>query len=176
MTYLIYILNHHSKTQQEEYETHMLMKRLRAMNPRSSNGDTLLHLVLSKTNTMKSSIVEQNYSSVFPHPSVCQLLLQAGFSIDAVNHSLETPLHIISSLQNFNEEIVKILLANGAHIDQKDCTGNQPCRRLRAIGKCTINTLDYLSLKCLAATKIRLYNIPFSNKVPADLVDFVNLH
>lgn len=148
------------------------------MSPRNANGDTLLHLVVSKTNTMKSSMagVEETYSSVFPDLNVCKLLLEAGFYVDLVNFSLETPLHIVSSHQNYNGDIVNLLLSYGAHIDQKDLTGNQPCKRLAAISKCQMNPLKYLSLKCMAASKIKAYNLPFVGTVPIHLEDFINLH
>lgn len=168
------------------------------MDPRNSNGESLLHLVVSKvtmnlfdyltiiiticdskTNTMKSSMagVEETYSSVFPDYNVCKLLLESGYEVDKTNYSLETPLHIASSPTSFNADIVYLLLSRGAHIDRKDLTGNQPCRRLAAISKCkSINFLKYSSLGCLAATAIKAYNLPFIGSVPIHLEEFINLH
>lgn len=178
LTHLIYILNANSLTDEQKTNTANLLSRIRQMSPRNANGDTLLHLVVSKTNTMKSSMagVEETYSSVFPDLNVCKLLLEAGFYVDLVNFSLETPLHIVSSHQNYNGDIVNLLLSYGAHIDQKDLTGNQPCKRLAAISKCQMNPLKYLSLKCMAASKIKAYNLPFVGTVPIHLEDFINLH
>lgn len=178
MTHLIYILNTNSITAEQKSSTLSLLSRIKQLAPRNANGDTLLHLVVSKANTMKSSMagVEETYSSVFPDLHVCKLLLEAGFYVDLVNYSLETPLHIVSSHQNFNSEIVNLLLSYGAHIDQRDLTGNLPCKRLAAISKCQMNPLKYLSLKCLAASKIKAYNLPCTGIVPVQLEEFINLH
>lgn len=103
-------------------------------------------------------------------------MLEAGFYVDLVNISRETPLHIVSSHQNFNSDIVHLLLSYGAHIDQRDVTGNLPCKRLAAISKCQMNPLKYLSLKCLAASKIKAYNLHFAGIVPQQLNEFIDLH
>lgn len=178
MTHLIYILNANSITAEQQSSTLSLLSRIRQLNPRNANGDTLLHLVVSKANTMKSSMagVEETYSSVFPDLNVCKLLLEAGFYVDLVNYSRETALHIVSSHQNFNSDIVHLLLSYEAHIDQRDVTGTLPCKRLAAISKCQINPLKYLTLKCLAASKIKAYNLPFAGVVPTHLDEFINLH
>ena len=127
---------------------------------------------------MKSSIshVEDVYSSVFPDYKICKLFIGAGFSTSAKNFMLETPLHIVSAHQNFNLDIVKLLLKHGAHIDQRDLTGNLPCRRLEAISHCQINPLNFITLKCLASRKIVKFSIPFSQKVPTHLEEFILMH
>lgn len=178
LTHLIFLLNLNSYSPEQKFSTLSLLAQIRQIDPRNSNGDTLLHLVVSKTNTMKTAMggMEETYSSVFPDYDVCKLMLKAGFYVDLVNCSQETPLHIVSSHQNFNAEIVYLLLSYGAHIDQKDITGNQPCKRLAAISKCSMNPLRYITLKCLAASKIKAYNLPFHGIVPKHLEEFVNTH
>ena len=127
---------------------------------------------------MKSGIanVEEIYSSVFPDYRICKLFIRAGFSPSARNFMLETPLHIVSCHQNFKLNIVELLLKNGAHIEQKDLTGNLPCKRLSTISNCRINPLNFVTLKCLASRKIVAFSIPYSQQVPADLEEFIKMH
>lgn len=137
-----------------------------------------MHLVVSKTNIFNSQFTRINdiYSTVFPHYGIAELFLKAGFHVDATNYSLETPLHIVSLHQNFDNKIVQLLLRHGAHIDQKDLTGNQPCRRLVVISRCKINPLRYTTLKCLASIKVRLYNLKYKGLVPIEIENFIDLH
>ncbi|KPM03211.1 ankyrin repeat domain containing protein 8 [Sarcoptes scabiei] len=179
LTHLIYILNMNSSTAEQENSNLKLLNRIRRLDPKNSNGDSLLHLVISKTNIIKSHVnnLVDNYSSVFPDLKTCRLLLKVGYDVDTVNYSLETPLHIATLHQNFNEKIVKLLLLKGAHIDQKDLTGNQPSKRLAAINKSiTINPLRFMTLKCLASNKIRSYNLKYIDLVPKEVEKFINLH
>ncbi|KAH9528459.1 ankyrin repeat protein mann-cup [Dermatophagoides farinae] len=178
LTYLIYILDANSKTKEQENQTFSLLCRINRINPTNSNGDSLLHLVVSKTNILKTNVNghEETYSSVFPDLHICHLLLKAGYNVDIINSSWETPLHIASLHQNFNEKIVKLLLKKGAHIDQKDITGNQPIKRLSAINKCEINLMRYTTLKCLVACKIQSFNLRYVGIVPKDIESFIDLH
>lgn len=167
-----------SKTKEQENQTFSLLCRINRINPTNSNGDSLLHLVVSKTNILKTNVNghEETYSSVFPDLHICHLLLKAGYNVDIINSSWETPLHIASLHQNFNEKIVKLLLKKGAHIDQKDITGNQPIKRLSAINKCEINLMRYTTLKCLVACKIQSFNLRYVGIVPKDIESFIDLH
>lgn len=178
MTHLIYILDKISETTEEENQTFSLLCRIYRINPTNSNCDSLLHLVVSKTNILKANVNghEETYSSVFPDLRICNLLLRSGYEVDIVNTSWETPLHIASLHQNFNEKIVKLLLKKGAHIDQKDITGNQPIKRLSAINKCDINLMHYTTLKCLVACKIQSFNLQYVGIVPKDIEAFIDLH
>lgn len=177
---MIYLLNENSNTFEQKQRTRRLIgQKIKKLSPRSANGDTLLHLVVSKSNTMKSNMNrtdEVNSLSVFPDYKVCKLFLESGFYVDSTNYSLETPLHIVSSYQNYNPFIILTLLNYGAHIDQKDLIGNQPCKRLSAISRSAICPFNYMTLKCLAANKIKAYNLPFVGIVPVALEEFVNLH
>lgn len=178
LTYLISILDKNSRTSKQQNQTYMLLDRICQIAPYTSNGDSLLHLVVSKTNVLKSQTngFEEIYPTVFPCLKMCQLLLKAGFDVNRVNYSGETPLHIATCHQNFNSKIVELLLKEGAHIDQKDLTGNQPCRRLAAINKCNINPLQYLTLQCLASSKIKSYNLDYRGTVPKEIQNFIDLH
>lgn len=147
------------------------------MNPRNSYGDTLLHLVVSKTNTMKSNtFIEDPHTVIFPDSKVCQLLLECDFDVDSTNNNGSTPLHIACTRSNFNLEVVNHLLSYGAHIDRRNVSGNQPHKLLASISESTVNSLKFISLKCLAARKIADHQIPYVGEIPISLEEFIRIH
>lgn len=113
---------------------------------------------------------------IFPDPGVTRLLLEAGADVDAVNQSDCTPLHVACTRSNYNQAVVEILLSAGAHIDRRSASGNQPQTLLSSITECTINPMQFVSLKCLAARRLQELKIPVHGHVPHTLVDFVRIH
>lgn len=166
-----------SKSDQEVDTTKSILSSILFLDPRNSFGDSLLHLVVSKSNTMKANgFLEDNHTVVFPDVQVTQLLLNSGASVDTINHSDCTPLHVACTRSNYDDKVVQTLLVNGAHIDRKNMSGNQPQKLLSSISECTINPLNYISLKCLAARVIVDNKIPFKGSIPVHLEDFIEVH
>lgn len=60
-------------------------------------------------------------------------------------------------------QIVKLLLDTGAHLDQPNRKGDTPAHVL-ALNAHNIVLLKYSSLKCLAATAVCKYGIPYEGK------------
>lgn len=177
LTHLFFVLNVIQKQSHQREETKGLIVSINRINPRNSNGDTLLHLVVSKANTMKSNtFMEDPHTVIFPDPQVCELLLECDFNVDATNNTGSTPLHVACTRSNFNANVVKNLLIHGAHIDRRNSNGNQPHRLLASISECKINSLEFLSLKCLAARKIAEQQIPFVGQIPMSLEEFIRIH
>lgn len=176
---MFYVLNVIRKTPQEEEEARSLAAFVDRKDARTSSGDTLLHLVVSKSNTMKSaSFMESETASavIFPDPGVTRLLLEAGADVDAVNHSDCTSLHVACTRSNYHQAVVEMLLSAGAHIDRRSASGNQPQTLLSSITECTINPMQFISLKCLAARKVQELRIPIRGQVPGSLEEFVRIH
>ena len=73
-------------------------------------------------------------------------------------------------------QIVDLLLANGAHIDACNSCSKRPVDMLKAIPTCKINAMQYLTLKCLAATVISKHNLKYKNEVPQILEEFIQFH
>lgn len=177
LTHLFYVLNTIQKDERQADAMRQLIIDIHRLNPRNSSGDTLLHLVVSKSNTMKSNtFLEDPHTVIFPDAGVCELLLECGAFVDAVNHNLATPLHIACTRSNYNAEVVDILLRAGAHIDRRNATGNQPNMMLSSISECKINPLRHISLKCLAARKIVEHSVPYVGHIPIALEEFIRIH
>lgn len=157
LTHLLYVLNVIKKDAQQTEETRRLLLKIHRINPRNSSGDSLLHLVVSKDNAMKSNtFIEDPHTLIFPDAGVAQLLIDTGANVDALNDKLSSPLHVASTRQNYNPDVIRLLLERGAHIDRGNLRGDQPHKLLAAIGECTLNPLQFISLKCLAARKIKV--------------------
>ncbi|RWS26719.1 Protein fem-1-like protein [Leptotrombidium deliense] len=177
ITHLFYVSNVIPKTPKQVDSIKNLVVEIHKMNPRNSNGDTLLHLAVSKSNTMKSNtLMEDPYTAIFPDVGVAELLLDCGAFVDAINFNQSTPLHIASTRSNYSSDVVDLLLEYGAHIDRRNVTGNQPYKLLSSIAECSVNPLKFVSLKCLAARKIVEKRIPFSGQIPTDLEYFIRIH
>ncbi|XP_054712915.1 protein fem-1 homolog C-like [Uloborus diversus] len=177
LSHLFYVLFVIPKTSDEITAMKQIVHRVLRIDPRTSSGDTILHLVVSKTNTMKSNtFFEDPHAAIFPHAGVAELLLQCGANVEAMNCNLSTPLHIAAIISNYNPAVIDILLRYGAHIDRRNGTGNHPHDMLQEIAECTLNHLQYITLKCLAARKVIEKKIHYSGQVPVDLEGFIKIH
>ena len=171
------MLNVIAKSDNQVEQTKILLNEINLMNARNSYGDSLLHLVVSKSNTMKSNtFIEDPHTLIFPDSRVCHLLLECDFNVDAVNNNGSTPLHIACTRNNFNAEVVNHLLSFGAHIDRRNVNGSQPHRLIASLTDSNINCLKYISLKCLAARKIADQRIPYIGEIPLSLEQFIRIH
>lgn len=171
------MLNVIPKNSRQIEQTKTMVAEINWMNARNSYGDSLLHLVVSKTNTMKSNtFIEDPHTLIFPDSRVCLLLLECDFDVDSVNNNGSTPLHIACTRNNFNAEVVNHLLNFGAHIDRRNVTGSQPHRLIASLTDSNINCLKYISLKCLAARKIVDQRIPYIGEIPLSLEQFIRIH
>jgi Fem-1 family protein b len=73
-------------------------------------------------------------------------------------------------------QIVEVLLEHGAHIDARNASSERPIDLLKLIPDCKINSLQFTTLKCLAARVIASHNLPFKNEVPSMLEGFIDAH
>merc|ERR1712165_701328 len=149
------------------------------MDPRTTQGDSLLHLAVSKSNSLKT----QNFfedggtmGNLFPSLSVARLLVECGARLNATNALESTPLHTASCLTNFKQEVVELLLCNGGHIDMKNVQGVRPSQLLAANPVSTVSITRFLSLKCLCAQVISNNKLPFKGEVPEVLETFIEAH
>lgn len=178
LTHLLYVL--HALPKQsvaQDADVRRLVARALAQQPLSAAGDSLLHLVVSRANTMKpTAFFEEAHVHVFPDAPLAELLLECGADVEAVNESRSTPLHVAALRNNFRPDVVQTLLRHGAHLDRRNANGNQPHRMLAGIGECALNPLQHISLQCLAARKIVERRIAFAGEVPAALEHFIRIH
>ncbi|KFM80845.1 Protein fem-1-like protein, partial [Stegodyphus mimosarum] len=177
LTHLFYVLYVIPKTPQEVHDMKQIIRDVLKIEPRTTSGDTLLHLVSSKSNTMKTStFLEDPHAAIFPDAGLAELLLQCGANVEAVNFNLSTPLHIAALPLNYHPAVIEVLLRYGAHIDRRNGSGNHPHDMLQNITECTINHLQYITLKCLAARKVIEKQILYVGEVPVDLEGFIRIH
>lgn len=176
VSHLFYVLYVIPKTSQEVMDMKCIIRNILRMDARSSTGESFLHLVVSRSNTLKTNTFFEDPHSIFPEPEVTKLLLECGAQVDAVNDNLSTSLHIASLPLNFHPGVIDVLLSYGAHIDRRNATGNHPHYMLQSISESKINHLQYVTLKCLAARKVMEKQILYEGEVPRDLEEFIRIH
>ena len=82
-------------------------------------------------------------------------------------------------VENFNQEIVEILLDNGAHIDIRNNESDRPVDMLKRVPEgagSKINHLHYTTLKCLAARVVADNRVPYKEEIPEILEEFIQAH
>ena len=142
---------------------------------RGRNGATPLHLACSRD----SSSVGRYPICVFPSLDVIRLLIECGADPDARDNDLNTALHVAASAsaKPAKSALVQTLLELGGHLDSvnregksfSDVLRGQPIHEL-------VNVTRFTTLQCLAARALQKHAIPYRNKLPASLSDFVDLH
>jgi hypothetical protein len=146
---------------------------------RTSNQDTLLHMCVSRLNYVKHGyFADHNITarSVFPNLDVVKLLLNCNAKVNARNECRSTPLFIASIPYNYNFELIEMLLKSGAEMDYPNRTGDRPLTLFTSNPLNNICIMNYLTLKCLAATCVVKYRIPYKNLIPKTLEQFVHDH
>lgn len=147
----------------------------------TSNHDSLLHMCVSRLNFVKHGyFAEHNITakSVFPNLNVVKLLLECGAKVNARNDCRSTPLLIASNPYNImnNLELIDTLLKAGAELDYPNKSGDRPLNLILSNAASNIPIMNYVSLKCLAATAICKFRIPFKNLVPKTVEEFIQDH
>ena len=113
-----------------------------------------------------------------------ELLLECGANVNAVDIDHNTALHLCSvafqniEMKQHHDLITRIavtLLANGAHTDMVNDSGDSAIESLTS-SLMEMNIYDFVSLKCLAASAIMEYGIPYIGHIPASLESFVQMH
>lgn len=149
------------------------------MDPRTTQGDSLLHLSVSKSNTLKTQAFFEDgsqKSELFPSLPVATLLVECGARLNATNALESTPLHTAACLPNFQKEVVELLLSEGGHMDMRNLQGVRPSQLLAGNPASNITITKYMSLKCLCAQVISTSSLPYRGEVPRMLEEFIEAH
>nr|BAL61211.1 fem-1 homolog A-like protein [Locusta migratoria manilensis] len=177
ITHLIYLLVETARTPDERKHVARMVEELIQSNPRSaSTGDTLLHLCVSRLNTIKSSYFQDDNQMIFPNMEVIRLLLDCGAPVNARNESRSTSLHVAANPYNFYSPLVQLLLDHGAHLDTPNRAGDSPAVFVAVNPLNNVHLVNYITLRCMAATAVAKYKIPYKGQIPVTLVDFVRFH
>ncbi|XP_073960593.1 protein fem-1 homolog CG6966 [Choristoneura fumiferana] len=97
------------------------------------------------------------------------LMLRLGAAPHARDARGDTPLHLVCKLNPCPPDVVRELLAHGAHIDTVNYDGETPEEILKASNQSLssiVNPLKYTTLKCLAARTVKNYKLPYRHVVP----------
>ncbi|XP_043469378.1 protein fem-1 homolog C [Leptopilina heterotoma] len=177
ITHLIYLLLETAQSDEEKAEMRQLVHNLVRRNPRcASTEDTLLHLCVSRVNTIHSNyFTTEELQVIFPHVEVVRLLLKCRAHVNARNDTRSTPLHVASKPNNFQTELVKLLLDYGAHLDTPNKAGETPAQLIASNPCNNISLVNYTSLQCHAAQTICKYGIQCT-ELPVTLHEFLKLH
>ena len=98
--------------------------------PDNTDGDTLLHTTVRQGDLANAQ----------------KLILKQNISVNDINASYETPLHLACALGY--EPIVHLLATNGADMYKRDCYNNAPIHRAVAKGHVEVTNLLIATLSC----------------------------
>ncbi|TRY78259.1 hypothetical protein TCAL_11693 [Tigriopus californicus] len=158
--HLILILLKAARSHQQMQAIFYMVDPVLKLNPLTSQGDTLLHLAVSSSSTLKSnSFLDDDSFSLFPSIDVAEFIIRCGFQIHARNFNEETPLHVAAKVENFNEDVANLLMKSGAHMDLPDEKDVRPLDILQThSGK--LDLIPHVSLKCLATQVLLQQKVP----------------
>lgn len=179
ITHLVYLMLQTSKTKDQRQLVLELVANLMRINPKSATtDDTLLHMCVSKLNTIRSGyFMDEEPIVIFPEKQVIQFLLNLGAKVNARNESKSTPLHVATVPYNCNNWLVPLLLKYGAHIDQPNTSGECPADKVNENPfNLDIRLVNYISLKCLCARTVIKHKISYVYQLPRTLEDFIHQH
>lgn len=181
LSHLLYLVTQLPRLPVTELPLRKRIHRLvHIMDPRSTQGDSMLHLAVSRSNSLRTqNIFEEGGSQLghlFPSLPVVQFLVECGARVNATNNMESTPLHTATCAANFNQEVVELLLRHGAHIDVRNVQGVRPSHLLVANPASTVSVPRYISLKCLCAQVISTNRLPYKGEVPEVLETFIEAH
>ncbi|KAJ8715834.1 hypothetical protein PYW07_010316 [Mythimna separata] len=180
VTHLLYLLHERAETPAERRAVAAAVRALVAADVRSAHThDTLLHLCVSRLNVIRSTYFadELDAAPVFPHAGVVALLLRCGADVSVRNEARSTALHVAAIPYNFSTELVSVLLAGGAHLDQPNKFGDSPAELVTLNRGSRVCVLQHVTLACLAARALlRAPQAPPLSALPATLRAFVDLH
>lgn len=156
-----------------QFELKKLVYYLVHLNAHGNDNFSPLHLACSKD----TSTVGRYPVCTFPTVDVVSLLLEVGASPNAIDTYGNTPLHISMKNKPCNREIVTALLKAGAHLDAVNFERKTAADLLSDIAiydiVCPVN---YLSLQCLCAKKIKETGLMYKDSVSSKLENFVDIH
>lgn len=179
IAHLIYLLIGTSDTADKRKDVYYAVYDLVHTRVRSAcTYDTLLHLCVSRLNVIKSGYLsdENHLNIIFPNDMVVKLLLDCGMNVNAKNEAKSTALHVAVQPYNYNNKIIHLLLERGADLDQPNKSDERPFNLIASNPMNTTPLINYMNLKCMAATVISKYKIPYRNQLPKLLEKFVRQH
>jgi len=165
-----------------------ILQKLCALNPCDEEGNTLLHIAAASRDPVRGhrGFFEPTPLLGFPCLKTVQLLLDAGFNVNALNNNGDTPLHRAAM---FNPQywtqyhritkMLEVLLLGGAHLDytNKDgLTAMDKSINVRAKNFLSYRYNQTLCLKCVSARAVKKYGLPYFGEVPESMEKYISMH
>lgn len=162
--------------QQDELFKRLVYKLIK-LDPRSPNGQSLLHLAVSPDTTE----VGKYPVCTFPCLSCIDLLIELGAPLNDVDLNGNTALHTActsSSKATINPTVLLPLLNAGTHIDRVNEEGKQALDLIISNSKAITSVImpqNFISLKCLAAKIVKQHKIRYRD-APKEVQVFTDSH
>ena len=159
-----------------------LMQRFLRLNPRTHDGNTLLHLAT----WYKPDITQGFYLPVLgklPCVETMKLIMHVGCNVNAINSKGNSPLHLAVTFKPSTEDlqllmdVLEILFDGGIHEDlvnregktAMDIAETDEAHRI-------LSVQSRLRLKCIAARAVRKFRLSYVGIVPKALETFISKH
>ena len=159
------------------------LQRLAVTNPQTSEGDTLLHILVDSEQFNDLDPVTITEWDPCLDLGVISYLIEQGFPLDIQNEHGLTPLSSVLTYtredcepeeHELNQKAANLLLENGAHLDIRSKFGESALSSCEDYDICPFN---YLTLKCLSANAVVMHNVPYRNEtLPGEVKSFLALH
>ena len=159
-----------------------LMQRFLRLNPRTRDGNTLLHLAAWYNTEIK---VELDLSLVCKLPCVetMKLIIHAGCNVNAISTKGNSPLHLAVMFKPRTEnlqllrDVLETLFDGGIHEDLVNSEGKTAMDIAETDEACRIlSAKRTLKLKCIAARAVREFGLCYVGIVPKTVERFITLH
>ena len=156
-----------------------LTQRFLHLDPRTRDGNTLLHLLVSS-----KSPVEQHLRNMCKLPCVetMKFILNSEILVNAVNIKGDTPLHLAATFQPTNKrefqvlsDMLELLLDRGANQDLVNNKGKTALDIAETSVARKILQKSKLELKRIAAKAVNKYRLPYRGEVPKILEIFISM-
>ncbi|RUS72620.1 hypothetical protein EGW08_019618 [Elysia chlorotica] len=180
MIYLITIALSVARGSEQTDSLYRLIYQFLKTKPCLKNGYTPLHIILDPMVCVDDFHV--NSVVIFPDQRIVSAFVACGADVDALDFSRSSALHVITNAklsaeqESTRQEIIRTLLAHGAHSDISNCKGDTPYSLASGLALNTLIAHGNVTLRCLAARCIRRHGIPFRDHIPQCLEDFVEWH
>ena len=165
-----------------------ILQKLCALNPCDEEGNTLLHIAAASRDPFRGHghFSVPNPLLGFPCIKTVQLLLDAGFNVNALNNNGDTPLHRAAMFNPYLwteyhriTKMLEVLLLGGAHLDYTNndgLTAMDKSMNVRAESFLSYRYNKTLCLKCVSARAVKKYGLPYFGEVPKILEKFISMH
>ena len=174
----LYLLMIYTKVQVPEHKETTgifdFLQRFLRLNPRTRDGNTLLHLAA----WYKTEIKEERLRLVCKLPCVetMKLIMHAGCNVNAINTKGNSPLHLAVTFKPYTgnpqllRDVLEVLFDGGIHDDLVNSEGKTAMDIAETDdARKILSVKSRMRLKCIAAIAVRKSGLSYVGTVPKTL-------